>query len=196
MLQHSPNSDFQWFSVQHCSRGKIHFWPSQRCKAQGPLQQSPGQQEGPPDPLLSPGWQDTVLRVPGQSWPWGTWGTFWGGTSWHVLARPGSQQGHPGPSWTILGLRQLHLTWKILCSKEMGWVALWVPIPVISVKCQEMSFFSRNVIFGSFGNIPPGPTLGAKCHRLRVPVGFATRSSQKKSQTDISLFTHPLFVTS
>ena len=100
MLQHSPNSDFQWFSVQHCSRGKIHFWPSQRCKAQGPLQQSPGQQEGPPDPLLSPGWQDTVLRVPGQSWPWGTWGTFWGalarpGMSWHVLTAAGT-------SWTIL----------------------------------------------------------------------------------------------
>ena len=210
MLQYCPNSDFHWILVQHSSMVVFHFWPSQGCKAQGPLQQSPGQQEEPPALLLSPGWQDTVQRVPGQSWPWGTWGTFWGalarpGTSWHVLERPGTSWNilapagtawgtldHPGPSWTILELGQLHLTWKILCSNKMEWVALLALVPAILVKCHKNCHFHRNVIFGSLGNIPPGPILGAKCHRLRMPVGFATRSSQIRA-THKSLFTHPLF---
>ena len=104
VLQYSPNSRFSVFSVKHSSRENIHFRPSQKNKAQGPLQQFPGQQEESPALLLSP-------RVAcHSSWPflaWGTWlvlgkvlGKVLGvlappGMSWHVL-------GHPGTLWDTL----------------------------------------------------------------------------------------------
>ena len=214
MLQYSPNSDFQWFLVQHSSRAEIHFWPPQRCKAQGPLQQSPGQQKEPPALSLSPGWQDTVLRVPGQSWPWGTWGTLWHtlhahtcpGMSWHILAAPTGpwtlwqQFDHPGPSWhhhpgaaptlentvlkedglsCIVGSQSSHFGVNVC----FGWNVM---------KCH---FSGKNVIFGFFGNIPPGPTLATKCHRLRMPGKLATRSSQKKSHNYQILCSHILYCT-
>ena len=114
VLQYSPNSRFSVFSVQHSSRENIHFRPSQGYKAQGPLQQFPGQQEESPALLLSPG-------VAGHSsWPFLAWGTWLAlGKVLGILACPGTSWGTLAPSWTMLEILEPAPTWKILCSKKM-----------------------------------------------------------------------------
>ena len=84
VLQYSPNSRF---SVQHSSRENIHFRPSQGYKAQGPLQQSPGQQE--------------VSSPPPE--PWGGWSQFLAIFGLGYLVGPGEGPGDPGISWHLLG---------------------------------------------------------------------------------------------
>ena len=145
MLQYSPNSDFPWFSVKHSSRGKYPFLTLSGVQGSGASPTVSWAAERASSPLSEP-W------VAGYSSK-GTWTVLTlgnlgntlehSGMSWHILACPGmswqpptgpwtlwQQSDHPGPSWTIL---RLHLPWKILCSKKIGWVALWVPNPVILV---------------------------------------------------------------
>ena len=104
VLQYSPNNRLSVFSVQHSSRENVNFRPSQRYKAQGPLQQSPGQHKEPPALLLSPG---VAGHWSWPMWPWGTWftqGMVLGslappGMSWHILIHPGTLWDLSGPSW-------------------------------------------------------------------------------------------------
>ena len=114
-------------------------------------------------------------------WALGGWIQFW--ASW-PLESPGQPLKTPdhmaallSPGWSFPAPRKHY-------AHEEGWVALGTIF---------LHFWAFSTVFDSNRQNAPGPLLGAKCHRLLLPVGFATRRCLvNESQIHKSLSYHSL----
>ena len=114
---------------------------------------------------LSPGWLDTVL------------GLLALGITWAAPEDPWPHGSTSLPGWSFPAPRKHY-------AHEEGWVALGTIF---------LHFWAFSTVFDSNRQNAPGPILGAKCHRLLLPVGFATRRCLvNESQIHKSLSYHSL----